>query len=125
MMWYDRKAVWSVLLLLTFETTLLAAERPNFILIMADDLGYGDLSCYGSQRIETPHLDQLAAEGIRLTDFHSSGAVCSPTRAGLLTGRFQQRAGIPGVIFADPKRASHPHGLQDCEVTFSERLSSV
>jgi arylsulfatase A len=113
----------TVLLLLAPLASLQAAERPNFVIIMADDLGYGDIGCYGNQRIETPHLDRLAAEGMRFTDFHSSGAVCSPTRAGLMTGRYQQRAGIPGVIVADPTRPTHPHGLQDREVTFAELLA--
>ena len=119
------KILGTVLLMLAPLALLQAAERPNFVLIMADDLGYGDIGCYGSQRIETPHLDHLAAEGMRFTDFHSSGAVCSPTRAGLMTGRYQQRAGIPGVIVADPTRPTHPHGLQDGEVTFAELLSAA
>ena len=62
-----------------------AAERPNFIIIMADDLGYGDLSCYDGW-IDTPHIDALAREGMKFTDFHASGPLCSPTRAGLMTG---------------------------------------
>jgi len=97
------------------------AEKPNIIVILADDLGYGDTSTYGGW-IDTPHLDKLAAEGMKLTDFHSSGNVCSPTRAGLLTGRYQQRAGIPTVINADPNVAAHRLGLQTCEVTFAELL---
>ena len=95
--------------------------RPNLIVIMADDLGYGDLSCYGGW-IETPRLNELAANGMRFTDFHSSGNVCSPTRAGLLTGRYQQRAGIPGVVYADPNREAHVHGLQEDETTFAKLL---
>ena len=98
--------------------------KPNVIIILADDLGYGDTGTYGGW-IETPHLDRLAAEGMRFTDFHSSGNVCSPTRAGLLCGRYQQRAGIPGVINADPKVAAHHRGLQASEVTFAERLKQV
>ncbi|MCA9065478.1 MAG: sulfatase-like hydrolase/transferase, partial [Planctomycetaceae bacterium] len=74
---------------------------PNFIVILADDLGYGDLSCFDGW-IHTPSIDRLAAMGVRLTDFHTSGAVCSPTRAGFLTGRYQQRSGISGVVTADP-----------------------
>ena len=101
-----------------------AEARPNIVLIMADDLGYGDLSCYGSQNCPTPHLDQLASRGLKFTDFHSSGAVCSPTRAGLLTGRYQQRAGIDGVVYADPKRNRH-HGLQKNEVTLAQCLQSA
>ena len=100
-------------------------ERPNIVLIMADDLGYGDIGCFGSERIKTPHLDRLASEGLRFTDFHSSGAVCSPTRAGLMTGRYQQRAGIPSVIVADPTRPTHPHGLQDREITFAELFTKA
>ena len=68
--------------------------RPNIILIMADDLGYGDISCYGSTKISTPNIDTLAGGGMKFTDYHSKCPVCSPTRAALLTGRYQQRAGI-------------------------------
>ncbi len=79
----------SVSLLGGFETT--APRKPNIVLIMADDLGYGSLGCYGNAEVKTPHIDRLATEGVRLTDFHSNGAYCSPTRAALLTGRYQQR----------------------------------
>jgi len=98
-----------------------APIRPNLVVIMADDMGYGDASCYGNTTYRTPHLDRLADEGLKFTDFHSSGTVCSPTRAGLLTGRYQQRAGIPGVINADPELNRH-HGLAIREVTFAEVL---
>jgi len=69
------------------------AQRPNFVIILADDLGYGDLASYGHPVHRTPHLDRLAAEGLRFTDFHSNGAMCSPTRAALLTGLYQNRFG--------------------------------
>ena len=69
------------------------APRPNFVVILADDLGYADLAAYGSERNRTPHLDRMAAEGLRFTDFHSNGPMCTPTRAALLTGRYQQRFG--------------------------------
>jgi arylsulfatase A-like enzyme len=92
---------------------------PNLVVIMADDLGYGDIGCYGHERIRTPALDRLAAGGVRFTDFHSSGAVCSPTRAGLMTGRYQQRARVPGVISVGKYRN---HGLAPEEVTFAECL---
>ncbi len=97
---------------------------PNFVIILADDLGYGDLSTYGGW-IKTPHLDQMAAEGMRLTDFHSNGPVCSPTRAALITGRYQQRAGIPGVVRADPKATVHYHGIQAAELTLGEGLQQA
>ena len=71
-----------------------ASERPNIILLLADDLGYGDLSCFGSPAVETPHLDRLASEGKRFTRFYAASAVCSPTRASVLTGRYPLRFGI-------------------------------
>ena len=63
-------------------------DKPNIVLILADDLGYGDLGCYGSGQNRTPNIDRLASEGIRFTDFHSNGAMCTPTRAALLTGLY-------------------------------------
>jgi arylsulfatase A len=66
-------------------------QRPNVVLIVADDLGYGDLSSYGAPDIKTPNLDRLAREGVRLTEFYANAPVCTPTRAALLTGRYQQR----------------------------------
>jgi len=92
--------------------------KPNVIVIMADDMGYGDLSCYGNQEIQTPHLDRLAAEGIRFTDFHSNGTVCSPTRAALLTGKYQQRTGISFVVTV----AKRDVGLHLEETTFAESM---
>jgi N-acetylgalactosamine-6-sulfatase len=73
---------------LTAET-----RRPNVVLILADDLGYGDLSCQGCRDIKTPNIDRLATRGVRFTTFYANGPECSPTRAALLTGRYQQRVG--------------------------------
>jgi arylsulfatase A-like enzyme len=70
-----------------------AADKPNLVVILADDLGYGDLGSYGSKQNRTPNLDRLAKEGLRFTDFHSNGPMCSPTRAALLTGLYQHRFG--------------------------------
>lgn len=109
------------LLSIVFAFVKIQATPTNFILIMADDMGYGDLSCYGNKAYQTPYLDLMAAEGLRFTDFHSSGPVCSPTRAGLMTGRYQQRSGIPGVINA-AFNANRHHGLQHSEVTLPELL---
>lgn len=74
-----------------------AAEKPNIIVIMADDLGYGDLSCYGATAFETPHLDQLAAEGIRFTSGYCSASTCTPTRYSLLTGTYAFRGERTGI----------------------------
>lgn len=75
-----------------------AQDRPNIVLIVADDLGYGDLSSYGAPDIRTPNLDRLAREGVRLTQFYANAPVCTPTRAALLTGRYQQRVRLERPI---------------------------
>lgn len=71
---------------------------PNLVILFADDMGYGDLSCYGHPTIYTPHLDQMAQEGLKLTSFYVSVPACSPSRASLLSGRYAQRVGVPGVL---------------------------
>ncbi len=96
------------------------ATPANVIIIYADDLGYGDLGCYGSPVIRTPHLDRMAAEGLRFTDFYSGAEVCTPSRAALLTGRYPIRSGMSGarrVLFPDSKG-----GLPAAEVTMAEAL---
>ncbi|MHC4175596.1 MAG: sulfatase family protein, partial [Planctomycetota bacterium] len=69
------------------------ARRPNIVLIMADDLGYGDLGCYGCTDIRTPAVDSLATQGVRFTNFYANAPECTPTRTALLTGRYQHRVG--------------------------------
>ena len=77
-------------------------DMPNIVFIMADDLGYGDLSCYGAQQVRTPNIDKLASEGIRFTDAHTPSAVCTPTRYGVLTGRYCWRSALKeGVLFGE------------------------
>ncbi len=76
----------------------LAEAPPNVVVVIADDLGYGDLGCYGSREIRTHHIDQLAAAGVRLTSCYAAAPVCSPTRAAFLTGRYPQKAGFEWVI---------------------------
>lgn len=93
---------------------------PNVVVILCDDLGYGDLGCYGATDIPTPHLDRLAADGVRFTDFYVPAPVCTPSRAGLITGRHPVRVGLPGVL--------HPHdhrGLADDETTIADVLRSA
>jgi arylsulfatase A len=99
-------------------------EKPNIVLIMVDDMGYGDLGCYGSTTIKTPHIDALAERGLRFTDFHSNGAVCSPTRAALLTGRYQQRSGIENLEKTNTGR-SPDLGFPLAEMTFGELLKNA
>jgi arylsulfatase A-like enzyme len=74
------------------------ADQPNIMVILADDLGWGDLSCYGAKDLKTPNIDKLAAGGLKFTNFRANSSVCSPTRASLLTGRYPDRVGVPGVI---------------------------
>lgn len=107
-----------------YSCTHITTERkPNLILIMADDLGYEGIGAFGNKTISTPALDQMAAEGLLFTDFHSNGSVCSPTRAALLTGRYQQRSGMEGVIYArGPTRET---GLALSEITIAEALKSA
>jgi arylsulfatase A len=81
--------------IVAFQTAMLVAEQPNVIVILADDQGSVDLGCYGASDLHTPHVDALAMRGVRFTQFYSAAPVCSPSRAGLLTGRWPVRAGVP------------------------------
>jgi arylsulfatase A-like enzyme len=72
--------------------------RPNILFILTDDLGYGDLSCQGGKDIQTPNIDQLFSKGVRFSNFYASCTVCSPTRASLMTGRFPDMVGVPGLV---------------------------
>lgn len=97
-----------------------AVSPPNIVIIFADDLGYGDLGCYGSPVIATPRLDRMATEGLRFTDFYSAAEVCTPSRAALLTGRYAIRSGMSHhrrVLFPDS-----PGGLPPEEITIAEAL---
>jgi arylsulfatase A-like enzyme len=75
-----------------------SANRPNFVIIYADDLGIGDVGCYGASDMKTPHIDRLAGMGVRFTDWYTNSPVCSPSRASLLTGKYPQRTGISEVL---------------------------
>ena len=80
-----------------------ADSRPNIVLIMTDDAGYADFGVYGATDIRTPNIDRLARQGVRLTDFYANGATCTPTRAGLITGRYQQRVTLEAPLGVRPK----------------------
>jgi arylsulfatase A-like enzyme len=92
---------------------------PNIIILLADDLGYGDLGSYGHPSIRTPNIDRLAAEGARFTSYYSGAPACTPARAALLTGRYAVRAGLPDVLM--PESA---HGLAAAETTIAEDLKT-
>ena len=97
-----------------------SAKKPNIVLIFTDDQGYQDVGCFGSPNIETPNLDQMAAEGMRMTSFYSMAPICSASRAGLLTGCYPPRVGTTGVYFPH-----HDVGLNPDEVTIAEVLRDV
>jgi arylsulfatase A len=94
------------------------ARRPNFIIVLADDLGYGDIGCDGGKIIRTPNLDRMAGEGVRFTDFYASANVCTPSRAGLLTGRYAIRSGLAHEVI----QPADSTGLPLSEVTIPKAL---
>ena len=104
-MFYFRKItiLLSLSLIITLPDSLQAAqEKPNIVYIMVDDMGYGDAQSYNSRsRIATPSIDALAAKGMRFSDAHTASSVCTPSRYGLLTGRYPQRNGIYDMIRND------------------------
>jgi len=95
-----------------------ATAKPNIVFVLTDDLGYADLSCYGASNIKTPHLDRMAAEGLRLTDFHTPAGVCTPTRAALMTGCYPKRVGLHVAVLSNTDNK----GLNPSEITVAELL---
>jgi arylsulfatase A-like enzyme len=99
-----------------------APDRPNVLLLLFDDLGYGDLPAYGADDVRTPNIDRLAREGIRLSNYYASAPLCSPSRAGYLTGRYQQRAGIEKNI---PETGSGSAGLAATQPSIARSLRAA
>lgn len=97
-----------------------SASAPNIIVILADDLGYGDVGSFGAEGIATPHIDQLAADGLKFTQFYAAAPVCTPSRAGLLTGRSPARMGMTHVFMYDA-----PDGMPTAEITIAEQLKQA
>jgi arylsulfatase A len=122
-LWRNHRIV-PLLLILAGIGDLAAAEKPNVIVIFCDDLGYGDLSCYGHPTIKTPNLDRLAAEGQKWTNFYAAASVCTPSRAGLMTGRLPIRSGMCSskrrVLFPDSAG-----GLPANEITMARALKTA
>lgn len=116
-----------LLLTLCLSATGFAQDRPNILVILCDDLGYGDLACYGHPKIDTPHLDKLAGDGIRFTDFYSAAPVCSPSRVGLLTGRTPNRAGVYDWIpeYRPDRHARTIAHMRPDEVTIPQLLKDA
>ncbi|GAB5559973.1 MAG: sulfatase [Synoicihabitans sp.] len=111
----------ALLLAFVLSSSLFAGSPPNFVVIFCDDLGYGDLGAFGNPTIRTPHLDRMAVQGQKWTQFYSADPICTPSRAGLLTGRYPIRNGMTsakrGVLFPDSSL-----GLPDAEITIAEML---
>ncbi|MBT3481047.1 MAG: sulfatase [Opitutales bacterium] len=103
-------------IILSSTSVAFAEDRPNILLILADDLGYEDLGFQNSPEIQSPNLDRLAANGIRFTDAHTTASVCSPSRAGLMTGRYQQRFGHEANV------PPTPHGMDLNEITLGQKM---
>ncbi len=105
-----------------FSVTAIAEQpKPNVVIIYSDDQGSMDVNCYGSSDLHTPHLDRLAAEGVRFTQMYAPSAICSASRAGLMTGRFPARAGVPGNVSSTKGVA----GMPTTEVTLAEMLAAA
>ncbi len=106
--------------LLSFWPLFAVEERPNIIVILVDDQGYYDLGCYGATEVKTPRIDRMSAEGVRFTDYYAAAPICSPSRAGLLTGCYPRRIGLATWV----QRADSRLGIHPDEVTLAELLRS-
>ena len=105
----------SIVAVLSFALSAQAAKRPNVVLVITDDQGYGDLSCHGNPVLKTPHLDKLHSESVRLIDYHVA-PTCSPTRAALITGHWTNRTGVWHTIMGRSM-------LRDNEVTIGQIMA--
>ena len=110
--------------LLAASTVAVGADKPNIVVILADDLGYADLGCQGCRDIPTPHIDSIAASGVRFTDGYATHSVCSPSRAGLMSGMDQQGFGFEHI--SGPGRYAAPNfGLPRSVPTSALRLKTA
>jgi arylsulfatase B len=120
--WFRVAALLPICLFAAFDSAAAArAGRPNVIVIVADDLGYAELGCQGGKDIRTPHIDSIAQNGVRFTSAYVTAPVCSPSRAGLMTGRYQQRFGHEFNAIGPQNRLPHV-GLPLSEITLADRL---
>lgn len=100
-----------VFLLVTMAVSAAESRPPNVVLILVDDMGYADLGCFGAEKIKTPNLDRMAAEGMKFTSFYVAQAVCSASRASLMTGCYANRVGMQGALNHTSKEGIHPDEL--------------
>jgi arylsulfatase len=116
-------AILTALILWPFSPQIVSTQRrPNIIFIYADDMGYGDIGCYGAKAIKTPNIDRMAAEGFRLTSFYSVSPVCTPSRAALMTGRYSARMGVDQMRLANVLFPTDKTGLPQSETTVARAL---
>src|SRR5690349_12813229 len=112
----------SVFLLVMLSLTASAQQKPNIVYILADDLGYGDLGCYGQKLIETPNLDKLAANGIRFTQFYAGTSVCAPSRSAFMTGQHTGHTPVRGNKEVQPEGQTP---LPDSAYTMAEMFKKA
>ena len=116
-----KKIFFSLLTIIVLQSSSPKKElSPNIILIFMDDMGYGDLSCYGAVNYRTPNIDKMASEGIRFTNFLAAQAVCSASRAALLTGCYPNRIGISGALMPNSK-----NGINSSEIILVHKLEEA
>lgn len=122
--WYlQMKLCLSIFLLLGLP--LSASKTPNIVLIFCDDLGYGDLGCFGAEGWQTPHIDSIAKDGVKFTDFYSAQAVCSASRCALLTGCYPNRLGIHGALSPGSQTGLHPDETTLAEICKSRNYATA
>jgi arylsulfatase A-like enzyme len=120
-----RSVACALLLIVGGALTGAAGAQPNVVLIMTDDLGWADLTSYGAPDIRTPNIDSLARDGVRMTDFYSNGVLCSPTRAGLISGRYQQRYGLETALPSQTQAQTQPRGLEANGLTLPQLMKDA
>ena len=121
MKFFFRKIIPAIALLLGLSLQSLASRKPNIIIILTDDQGSIDAGCYGAKDLETPNIDGIASRGIRFTQFYSAAPVCSPSRAGLLTGRYPIHAGVPGNTTSQKGKP----GMPGEQITIAEHFKAA
>lgn len=115
------KTILPYLISALFGATAVSSDTPNVIFTLMDDMGYSDVSCYGAEKVDTPNIDRMAAEGLQFTDFHTAASICTPSRAAFLTGAYPQRAGL--YMGINPNREAHWFlGLNPDEITIAEQF---